>query len=213
MTSSYPEIIGAAPARVIKRLGEIISEWERWSEEVKGIVDQPYDSNTQLDVFADGEDMMQRHEVLQMKTVAFLNKNVRSHGFIKGFDGSHCDSTDLRLNHRVKHRLQDLYILRACLAEVGNEKQPAAVSLELPNVAIAWQQIERDLGVSKKLFGKKINFVGDAFKRKIIFRDVAQAYALAMNDFNKPAVILSGSIIEELLRLYLGGCPRIAEGQ
>jgi hypothetical protein len=67
----------------------------------------------------------------------------------------------------------------------------------------AWSQIEKDFGVSKKTFGKKINFVKDAFKRKIIFRDVEQAYILAQNDFNKPAVILSGSIIEELLRLYL----------
>lgn len=67
----------------------------------------------------------------------------------------------------------------------------------------AWSQIEKDFGVSKKAFGKKINFVKDDFKRKIIFRDVEQAYVLSQNDFNKPAVILSGSIIEELLRLYL----------
>jgi len=34
-------------------------------------------------------------------------------------------------------------------------------------------------------------------------RDIAQAYFFAENSFNKPAVILAGGVIEELLRLYL----------
>lgn len=68
---------------------------------------------------------------------------------------------------------------------------------------IAWLEIEKDFEVSKRAFGKKINFVKDKFKRKIIFRDIAQAYFFAENSFNKPAVILAGGVIEELLRLYL----------
>lgn len=78
---------------------------------------------------------------------------------------------------------------------------PGKASVKLSSSA--WGEIEKDFGVNKKTFGKKINFVKDDFKRKIIFRDVEQAYILAQSDFNKPAVILSGSIIEELLRLYL----------
>ncbi|MHC4125486.1 MAG: hypothetical protein ACYSRR_03405, partial [Planctomycetota bacterium] len=66
-----------------------------------------------------------------------------------------------------------------------------------------WNAIQKEYGVSKKDFGKKINFVSDPFKRKIIFRDVEHAFALASQDFSKPAVILAGSVIEELLRLYL----------
>lgn len=66
-----------------------------------------------------------------------------------------------------------------------------------------WQDIERDYGIGKRSFGKRINFVIDNYKRKVIFRDVEHAYQLAQDGFAKPAVILSGGIIEELLRLYL----------
>jgi hypothetical protein len=66
-----------------------------------------------------------------------------------------------------------------------------------------WEAIENEYGISKRDFGKKINFVSDPFKREIIFRDVAHAFVLASHGFSKPALILAGGIIEELLRLYL----------
>jgi hypothetical protein len=66
-----------------------------------------------------------------------------------------------------------------------------------------WQEIEKEFDVSKKNFGKKINFVKDKHKRNVIFRDVEHSYLLACNGFSKPAVILAGGVIEELLRLYL----------
>ncbi len=66
-----------------------------------------------------------------------------------------------------------------------------------------WYEIEQEYGFSKRSFGKKINFVEDQFKRKIIFRDIEHAYVLAKEGFSKPAVILSGGVTEELLRLYL----------
>jgi len=52
-------------------------------------------------------------------------------------------------------------------------------------------------------FGRKINFVKDKFKREIIFRDIEHAYFFAQNGFNKPAIILAGGVMEELLRFYL----------
>ena len=66
-----------------------------------------------------------------------------------------------------------------------------------------WHEIEKEYGVSKRSFGKKIKFVRDPFKRKVIFRDVEQAFLLAHNGFYKPSVILAGGVVEELLRLYL----------
>lgn len=66
-----------------------------------------------------------------------------------------------------------------------------------------WASIENDFEVTKLQFGKRINFVRNQFKRDIIFRDVEQAYILAKEGFNKPAVILAGGVIEELLRLFL----------
>lgn len=67
----------------------------------------------------------------------------------------------------------------------------------------SWSEIKKDFGISKRTFGRKIHFVKDKFKRKILFRDIGQAYFFAEKGFYKPAVILAGSVIEELLRLYL----------
>jgi len=66
-----------------------------------------------------------------------------------------------------------------------------------------WEAIRVEYGISKKDFGKKINFVSDSFKREIIFRDIEHAFVLASQVFSKPALILAGGVIEELLRLYL----------
>lgn len=77
---------------------------------------------------------------------------------------------------------------------------------ETPEVHILtsdWEGIKKEFGVSKTNFSKKINFVKDQFKREIIFRDVEQSFALASTGYSKPAVILAGGVIEELLRLYL----------
>ena len=100
---------------VVKELTKIIDEWIAWQKEVDQIQDHPYDPNTQLDVFLDGEENMQKHEILQAKTLTFLNNNIHGHGFIKGFDDRCCDRTDLRLKIRVKHRLHNLRVLQSCL--------------------------------------------------------------------------------------------------
>ncbi|MBU0477966.1 hypothetical protein KKC91_05310 [bacterium] len=67
----------------------------------------------------------------------------------------------------------------------------------------SWITIAKEFGITKKEFGRKINFVKSDFQRSIIFRDIEHAYILAKNGFSKPSVILSGAIIEELLRQYL----------
>lgn len=72
-----------------------------------------------------------------------------------------------------------------------------------PSSQDIWRDIYEDFEVKKLTFAKSINFVTDDYKRKAIFRDIEQSYILAKNGFSKPAVILAGSVIEELLRLYL----------
>jgi hypothetical protein len=106
------EILNSNKNWVIDELNSIISEWENWQNLVVGIRDHPYDKNTHSEVFADGEENMEKHEILQAKTLTFLNNNIDGHGFIIGFDGRACDRTDLRLKIRVKHRLRQLRILR-----------------------------------------------------------------------------------------------------
>jgi hypothetical protein len=66
-----------------------------------------------------------------------------------------------------------------------------------------WSAIEDDFDLSKRAFARKIAFVQNEFRRRIILRDIEQAYVLAENGFCKPAVILAGSVIEELLRQFL----------
>jgi hypothetical protein len=90
-------------------------------------------------------------------------------------------------------------------AEEKNRKESAKVSTKFTFLSTKsiWNDIKNDYKETKRRFGKKINFVTDTFKREIIFRDIEQAYYLAKIGFSKPAVILAGSVIEELLRLYL----------
>ncbi len=66
-----------------------------------------------------------------------------------------------------------------------------------------WKAIKNEYGVTKRSFGRRINFVKNSFKRTVIYRDVEQAFILERSGFSKPAVILAGGVIEELLRLYL----------
>lgn len=66
-----------------------------------------------------------------------------------------------------------------------------------------WSDITEEFGITKRGFGKRINFIKNGFCRKVIFRDVEQAYILAKKGFSKPSVILAGAVIEELLRQYL----------
>lgn len=105
-------------SQVMKTLDRLLSQWRAWSREVQRIVDHPYDKNTQTEVYADGESNMQKHELLQSKTLAFLDHHIEGHGFIVGVDGTHCDRTDLRLKHRVKHRVQALKVLRVRLKAI-----------------------------------------------------------------------------------------------
>ncbi|MEK8035000.1 hypothetical protein AACH06_29645 [Ideonella sp. DXS29W] len=109
------EIVNPNHAWVMAEFELLYAEWKEWELSVAQIVDQPYDTSSQAEVYADGEDNMHKHAVLQAKTLTFLNNNIKGHGFIEGFDGKAIDRRDLRLKIRVKHRLQQLEMLRASL--------------------------------------------------------------------------------------------------
>lgn len=90
-------------------------------------------------------------------------------------------------------------VVNASITKIDNRKQNM-INL---NSSESWQIINKEFGVTKRAFGKKINFISDIYKRKIIFRDIANAHYFAYNGFYKSSVILAGSVIEEILRLYL----------
>jgi hypothetical protein len=110
-------------------------------------------------------------------------------------DGSSIRSQKVQIAKDIKRSIKPR-------AEQNKEGMDSAMETTLSSKKI-WEEIKKDYGISKRAFGMKFNFVTDQFKRKIIFRDVEHAYILANNGFSKPAVILAGSVIEELLRLYL----------
>ena len=113
MTHPQPVVLRTRnKKRILIELDSFIAEWRSWEREVSQITDHPYNRMTQTGVFADGEDNMKRHTLLQERTFGFLNKNIIGHGFVYGQHGENVDRTDLRLNIRVKHRLNDLDILR-----------------------------------------------------------------------------------------------------
>ena len=131
------EITNPNRAWVIAQFEKLYMEWIAWQKEVEAIVDKPYDRNTHSEVFADGEDMMLRHDALQAKTLTFLNNNMKGHGFIFGFRGGHVDRMDLRLKIRVKHRLHNLEVLRACL-EWAKPQGPIATAQQLVEATGLW---------------------------------------------------------------------------
>ena len=110
-------------------------------------------------------------------------------------DGSSIRSQKVQIAEEIKRSIKPQ-------TEQNKERMGSAMETYLSSKKI-WDELQRDYDISKRAFGKKFYFVTDQFKRKIIFRDVEHAYVLANNGFSKPAVILAGGVIEELLRLYL----------
>ncbi len=94
------------------------------------------------------------------------------------------------------------YGVRKKKNKTSSSQTPDIFSIQQP-AQDTWNDIYDNYDVTKRTFGKKINFVTDKYKRKIIFRDVEHAFLLASKGFSKPALILAGGVIEELLRLYL----------
>jgi hypothetical protein len=87
------------------------------------------------------------------------------------------------------------------LMQMGNSNQRPSNG-PLANREV-WDAIQSEFGLGKQVFGKRIAFVTDKRERDILFRDVEHAYLLSRNGLSKPAIILAGSVIEELLRLHL----------
>ncbi|TIM22896.1 MAG: hypothetical protein E5Y74_07995 [Mesorhizobium sp.] len=103
-------------AWVIAELLKIYAEWKAWGEFVKQIVDHPYDRNTQMECFADGEENLDKNEVLVAKTLTFLDNNISGHNFMFSNEYEEpWENRTARLGARVPHHLHQLDILQASL--------------------------------------------------------------------------------------------------
>ena len=110
----------------------------------------------------------------------------------------------------LERKMEDFFVTQGRFSKVKSKKLSKGQSMPTSNTVSkrpssmdTWNDIQNDYGVSKQNFAKRINFVTDKHKRKIIFRDIEQAYILSKYGFSKPATILAGGVIEELLRLFL----------
>lgn len=110
----------------------------------------------------------------------------------------------------LEQKMEQFFIRRAPSSNIKNKGlvetqflQNSGIFRKQQSGQDTWDDIHNDFGISKRTLAKKMKFVTDKYKRKIIFRDIEHAYILAKNGFSKPATILAGSVIEELLRLYL----------
>jgi len=131
---------------------------------------------------------------------------------VKNVDFSQDDSAyDKFLNfENLEKEMEQFFIIRDTSSKNKNKKllkgqyMPTSNNfLSRPSSMDIWNDIQNDHDISKRAFAKRINFVTDKHKRKIIFRDIEDAYILSKKGFFKPAVILAGGVIEELLRHYL----------
>lgn len=101
-------------------------------------------------------------------------------------------------------------LIAAFLAEYSSRNNPIVKQepvrtrriQKISGTDIGWQGIESDYQVSRRVLVKRIAFVQSDFSRKILLRDIEGAYHLASR-YPKSSVILAGSVMEELLRLYL----------
>lgn len=193
----------------IDLFGRFLFDWDRLLAEIpEGVTEAHIEMLTQI---------IKRSEHHEKACVNFkhdhIEKELRDESMRFLLDAIYADTRNEIINytdlHNVIPRLQT-YLGRKLKedknrTDTGGQKMRQQVTQTLTHIKTSetWSQIEKDYDVSKRSFARKINFVSDGFKRKIIFRDIEQSYMLAAYGFSKPAVILAGSVIEELLRLYL----------
>lgn len=110
----------------------------------------------------------------------------------------------------LEKTMEHVFIKQAPFSKNKNQKLLKGQSMpnsntftKRPSSKDTWNDILNEYDISKQTFAKRINFVTDKHKRNIVFRDIEQAYILAKYGFSKPATILAGGVIEELLRLFL----------
>ncbi len=137
-------------------------------------------------------------------------------GFCTGGSGSPTFNTITFGNESTSYdKFLNFINIEETLEDYFNDFRPSSSSTSLPLISSTvinnnapikediWKQIFDEYGITKRSFGKKINFVKDKRKRNIIFRDVEDAYKLVKSGFAKPAIILAGGIIEELLHSFI----------
>lgn len=172
----------------------------------------PYNNNEYLPWRRNIEDILEATfgvTSTEYKRVADSRVNILTTATHKSIQGGYKESV-----HRIQQEV-DSIIQKYQILELGPNYETHITDIQIgkENIQIDellvkssnsnWKDIKTEYDVTKRNFGRRINFVKDPFKRTVIYRDVEQAFILERSGFSKPAVILAGGVIEELLRLYL----------
>ena len=170
-----------------ERLGEIPdlaklkytnSEYPLWIQTIRGIVEKVF-----------GKESLEYQKLAEQYSISGSFADARQNSYIR------------ILQKRATAILSIIQTWETLGLET--ETKRSSEPPETHTVKANWKAIEGEFGITKMRFGKRINFIKDPFTRTIIFRDVEQAFILTKQNYSKPAVILAGSVIEELLRQYL----------
>jgi hypothetical protein len=170
------------------------SEFNRWVNEVSGWINSKFhDSGLTAEWAAQGDSNLVMGGGYYNDLSSWSQFRIRVQGRLRWLG-----------NLPLKLQVTNLSAPTQVQNEAKRNVKRSMLMIEVKSNQENWEAIKSEYGISKKDFGKKINFVKDPFKRKVIFRDVEHAFVLASQGFEKPAIILAGGVIEELLRLYLG---------
>ena len=153
------------------------AEYPLWIQTIRGVIEKVF-----------GKDSHEYQKLAEGYNISGSSDEVRQNSY----------------RRNLRRRAIDLLSIIRTWEATGFEAEKDSEPLAASDLKANWKDISKQFGITKIVFGKRMSFITDPFKRTIIFRDVEQAFVLASLGFSKPAVILAGSVIEELLRLYLG---------
>ena len=200
---------GVTIKRVMRELQSTLSRWYQYQAEHFQKLPFEYSKGLESSIFGLSNSKTENMVKNAFSRLALVTKLIGQDGLYDRVIGdvqAECDQSRRRFENEIsaividlknKHKLSK--VDKASLAM----KKGGTMAVASLSGKTTWDEIQKEYDISKRAFGKRINFITDKFKRKIIFRDIEHAYILANHGYSKPAVILAGSVIEELLRLYL----------
>ncbi len=189
----------AALATLEERISIVFEEWNKLSDT---------DTGDLLDKYDELRGLKLRDRIVGLERAYSINSIVDTELFGRNLDlafGGEARETVVDGVVKILNNISGKIKERSRIKQSKKGEKAIGNLLTMPvrSSKDNWEAIKSEYGINKRDFGKKINFVSDSFKRKVIFRDVEHAFVLASEGFAKPAVILAGGVIEELLRLYL----------
>jgi hypothetical protein len=189
----------AALAKIEERISVVFEEWNKLNDTTTGDMLNKYDELKGIKLQDRVVRLKSAYSIDSIVDTALFGLNANS-----VFGGETRETLVdglIETLHSISRKIKEKSLTKQ--SKKGEEAEGTVPIMPVKSSRDSWQAIKSEYDISKRDFSKKINFVSDSFKRKIILRDVEHAFVLASQGFPKPAIILAGGVIEELLRQYL----------